>query len=317
MCPGRVPTILRSMAEVSTSPSTAHLARQGPPQPSTLTMNQAEIRFDHTRLPDLSEHDDKLSIDTLTLGPDPTASTHQWQRWSLAIVTVLSTIAALAMIGAQDHREPGAVGSISTPLNILIVGDASAGGEGCAFCFSYVDQLSAAASEDGRRRVRIDDKTMSAQTPPPSMPTLVEGLRSNPELRSAVAKADVILLAMGNGDATHCPGTRRTPCPATLIPQFRQSLTDWMAETETIRHHRPVELRVITPPPTSGSPRQNNVARTACEIAASHDAQCVNVYDLARTDEHIVPPRTDPSHPRLTQHGHDRVATQLIAIGIT
>ena len=90
-----------------------------------------------------------------------------------------------------------------------------------------------------------------------------------------------------------------------------------MAETETIRHHRPVKLRVITPPPTSGSPRQNDVARTACEIAAARDAKCVNVYDLARTDEHIVAARADPSHPHLTQHGHDLVATQLIAIGIT
>ena len=99
------------------------------------------------------------------------------------------------------------------------------------------------------------------------------------------------------------------------IPQFRQSLTDWIAETATIRDHRPVNLRIITPPPTSGSPRQNDIARIACEVAAAHDATCVNVYNLARTDEHIVGARADPSHPQLTQHGHDLVATQLIAIG--
>jgi len=280
-------------------------------------MNQAEGRFDRARLPDVGEHDDNMSTDTLSLGPDPTAPTHHWQRWSLAIVTVLSSIAALAMIGAQDHREPGAIGSIPIPLNILVVGDASAGGEACAHCLNYVAQFAAAASDDGRRRVRIDDKTMAGQTPPPSVPTLVEGLHSTPELRSAVAKADVILLAMGDGDVIHCPMARRMPCPAKPIPQFRQSLTDWMAETETIRHHRSVKLRVITPPPTSGSPRQNDVARTACEIAAEHRATCVNVYDLARIDEHIVAARADPSHPHLTQHGHDLVATKLIATGIT
>ena len=43
----------------------------------------------------------------------------------------------------------------------------------------------------------------------------------------------------------------------------------------------------------------------------------MNVYDLARIDEHIVAARADPSHPHLTQHGHDLVATKLIATGIT
>ncbi len=233
------------------------------------------------------------------------------------MMTVVFSIAALAMIGGQDHREPGVVGSLPTQLNILVLGDASAGREGCAHCFSYVDQLAATESADGRRRIRIHDKTMSAQTAPPSIPALVEDLRSTSEFRSAVAQADVILLAVGNGDVMQCPLTRRTPCPAKPIPQFRQSLTDWIAETETIRHDRPVKLRVITPPPTSGSPRQQDVARTACEIAAAHSARCVNVYALARTDEHIVAVPADPNNPHLTQHGHDLVATQLISFGIT
>ena len=75
-------------------------------------MNQPDSRLDHARLPDathVSEPDDTMSNDTLTLGHHPTATEHHRQRWSLAIVTVLASIAALAMVGAQDHHEPGAV----------------------------------------------------------------------------------------------------------------------------------------------------------------------------------------------------------------
>jgi hypothetical protein len=285
-------------------------------------MNQAE-RHPPRLLPDvscdISGPDDKMSIDTLTIGHGPTATTHLWQRSWMALATVLVSIAAIAMLGAQDDRELGVLASPLTPLNILVLGDTSGGTGECVGCLSYVDQFAAAESEDGRRRIRIDDKTASAQEEPASMPALVDGLRSTSHLRAAVAKADVILLAVGSGDVTHpaalCPRTWRTTCPKP-IPQFRQSLTEWIAATTTIRDHRPVNLRIITPPPTSGSPRHNDIARITCEVAAAHDAECVNVYNLARTDEHIVGARADPSHPQLTQHGHDLIATQLIAIGI-
>ena len=277
-------------------------------------MNHAESRLDH-------EQDEKTSIEAFTLGHDPTAPTRRRHRWPLAIMTVLSGVAALAMIGAQNHREPGVFGSLPSPLDVLVLGDASASREGCTGCFTYVDQLAVAESGDGRRRIRIVDKTMSGQATAVSMPALVDDLRSTPELRAAVAEADVILLAVGSGDVTHpaadCPVGRGTPCPAKPVPQFRVSLTDWMVETETIRRHRPVKLRVITPPPTSGSPRQKDVARTACEISAARDAKCANVYDLARSDEHVVAAGVDPSHPQLTQHGHDLVAVHLMAIGIS
>lgn len=287
-------------------------------------MNQAESRSEDPLLADVtadvSQHDEKMSIDALTLGRDPTAPTGHWQQWSLAIVTILSCVAALAMIGAHDHREPGTLGSLPSSLDILVLGDASAGSEGCARCFTYIDQLATAESADGLH-INMHDQTMSARTEPPSMAALVDDLRSTPERRAAVAKADLILLALGSGDVVHpaadCSVSQRTRCSTRPIPQFRQSLADWLSETEAIRHHRSVKLRVITPPPTSGSPRQNDVARTACEIAAARDAQCVNVFDLARTDEHIVAARADPSHPGLTQHGHDLVAAQLIASGIT
>ena len=282
-------------------------------------MNQAEPPLDHARLPggrpDVSEPDDQVSVETLRLGRDPTAPTHHWPRWPLAIVTVLSSIAALLMIGAHSHLEPGIVGALSTPLNILVLGDASGGREGCGGCVGYTDQFAAAMSEDGHR-THLDDKTVSGQATPPSMAALVADLPSIPEIRSSVETSDVVLLAVSSGDVNTC-SRKRMPCPAKPIPQFRQSLTDWIAETEAIRHHRPVKLRVITPPPTSGSPRQNDVARTAFEIAAAHHATCVNVYALARTDEHIVAAQASPSHHQLTQHGHDLVAKRLIAIGLS
>lgn len=267
------------------------------------------------------EQDDSRSVDELVLGPEASPPTHRLHQCLLA-VTVLCTIAALAMMSGLDSREPGALELLSTPLNILVLGDSSADLEACSTCSSYVDQSAAAWSQRSGRRVRLDRKTVPSDVAAPSMPTLVESLRSDPDIRDSVSEADVILLAIGSGDVastagTSCRAERQAPCPKISVAKFRQSLASWTTETDTIRRHRPVILRVVTPPPTSGLPRQNHVARTACQVAAAHAAACVNVYDQARTDELVVDPGSDPQHPQLTQHGHDIVAAQLIATGIT
>ncbi|HEU5483505.1 MAG TPA: hypothetical protein VFU98_01260 [Microlunatus sp.] len=270
------------------------------------------------------EQDDSRSVDELVLGPDsfpPTRRLHQ----CLLAVTVLCSIAALAMISGLDSREPAAPELLSTPLNILVLGDSSADPEACSGCSSYVDQSVAAWSQRSGRRVRLNRKTVPSDVAAPSMPTLVENLRSDPDTRDSVSEADVILLAIGSGDvaptaAASCRAKRLalSPCPEVLpVAEFRQSLASWITGTDTIRRHRPVILRVVTPPPTSGLPRQSHVARTACQVAAAHAAACVNVYDQARTDELVVDAGSDPQHPQLTQHGHDIVGAQLIATGLT
>ena len=291
-------------------------------------MNRGAGRVDHARSPDvvsadIGEHDDSRSIENLTLGRDPSAPMRRCPWARLVILTVVCSLAAVAMVAGQDHREPAAIGAPPIPLDVLVLGDTSARSDGCTRCLTYVDQLAADWSQGGQRQVRIDDRSESADVAPSSMPALVERLRSDPDVRAAVSEADVILLAVGHGDVAHrapgselCRPRRRSPCPGLTVAQFRDSLRVWITETDTIRHHRPLTLRVITPPPTSGSPRQNNVARTTCLVVAAHGGDCVNLYNLARTDEHIVAAGTDPRPPQLTQHGHDLVATQLISIGI-
>ena len=265
--------------------------------------------------------DNSRSVDELVLGPEPSPPTHRFHQCLLAVI-LLCTIAALATISGLDSREPAVLELLPTPLNILVLGDSSADPDACSTCSSYVDQSTAAWSQRSGRRVRLDRKTVPSNLPAPSMPTLVESLRSDPDIRDSVSEADLILLAIGNGDVaptapTSCRAERQTPCPNVPVAEFRQSLASWISETDTIRRHRPVILRVVTPPPTSGLPRQSHVARTACQVAAAHAAGCVNVYDQARTDELVVDPGSDPQHPQLTQHGHDIVAAQLIATGIT
>jgi hypothetical protein len=270
------------------------------------------------------EEDDSTSVDELVLGPEPSPPTHRVRRCLLA-VTVLCSLAALAMISGPGHGEPAALELLPTPLNILVLGDSSADREACPTCSTYVAQSAAAWSQRSGRRVRLDRKTVPANLPAPSMPALVESLRTDPDMRDAVSDADMILLAIGSGDVTHaatasCRSERPalSPCPEVVpVAELRRSLVTWITETDTIRDHRPVILRVVTPPPTSGLPRQSQIARTACQVAAAHAAGCVNVYDQARTDEQVVAPGSDPQHPQLTQHGHDVVAARLIASGIT
>jgi hypothetical protein len=270
------------------------------------------------------EEDDSRSVDELVLGPAPSPPTHRLHQCSLAVI-LLCSLAGLAMISGPGPREPEALELLSTTLNILVLGDSSADPEACPTCSTYVDQSAAAWSQRSRRRVRLDRKTVPSDLVAPSMPTLVESLRTDPDIRDSVSEADVILLAIGSGDVTHAAATScrserlaLSPCPEVVpVAEFRQSLASWITETDTIRRHRPVILRVVTPPPTSGLPRQSHVARTACQVAAAHAAACVNVYDQARTDELVVDPGSDPQHPQLTQHGHNLVAAQLIASGIT
>lgn len=292
-------------------------------------MNRGAGRVDHALSPDVvadvGSHADSSSIENLTLDRDPSAPVRRCHWARLVILTVVCSLAAVAMVAGQDHREPAAIGAPPTPLDVLVLGDTSARSDGCTRCLTYVDQLAAAWSQGGRRQVRIDDRSESADVAPSSMPALVESLRSDPDIRAAVSDADVIVLAVGNGDVAHraaptpelCRAERQSRCPGLTIGQFRDSLRAWIAETDTIRHYRPLTLRVITPAPTSGSPRQNHVARTTCLVVAAHDGDCINLYNLARSDEHIVAAGTDPRHPQLTQHGHDLVATQLISLGIT
>ena len=101
----------------------------------------------------------------------------------IAAAAVVASLAALAVDGGPDRREPGTLSPPPAPLNVLILGDTSAGRDGCADCLTYVDQLAAALSQDGRRRVRIDDQTSAADRAPSSMPALLERLRTDHNLR--------------------------------------------------------------------------------------------------------------------------------------
>ena len=253
--------------------------------------------------PATNKEDDSRSVDELVLGPEPSPPTHRLHQCLLAVI-LLCSLAGLAMVSGPGPREPAALQLLSTPLNILVLGDSSADPEACPTCSTYLDQSAAAWSQASRRPVRLDRKTAPSDLAAPSMPTLVESLRTDPDIRDSVSEADVILLAIGSGDVTHtaatsCRAERQAPssCQEVVPVADSAEVGPWITETDTIRRHRPVILRVVTPPPTSGQPRQSHVARTACQVAAAHAAACVNVYDQARTDELVVDPHPTPNTP--------------------
>ena len=221
-----------------------------------------------------------------------------------------------------DSREPGARELLSTPLDILVLGDSSADPEACPTCSTYVDQSAAAWSQRSRRRVRLDRKTVPSDRGRP--------LNADPGRKPPIRPRHSRLRVRSRRDpARHrqrrCHTHRRyiLPCgTASALPKGpRREVPPKLGLMDhRDRHHPPPppgDPCVVTPPPTSGLPRQSHVARTACQVAAAHAAACVNVYDQARTDELVVDPGPDPQHPQLTQHGHDIVAAQLSASGIT
>ena len=188
----------RNDAAVMTATST--------PQASSMTHQGGQV--DHAGILDCAfadaENDTTKSIDELAFGHDPSSPTQRLHR-VLLFVTVLCCLAALAIMSGQDPHEPAALEWLPTPVTILVLGDRSAKPQGCSGCFNYVDQSAAAWSQRGRRRVRIDHMTVTSDMGAPSMQTLVDMLRSNPDIRKAVSEADVILLAMGSGESYPSP----------------------------------------------------------------------------------------------------------------
>ncbi len=180
----------------------------------------------------------------------------------------------------------------------------------------------AAWSQRSGRRVRLDRKTVPSDVAAPSMPTLVESLRSDPDIRDSVSDADVILLAIGSGDvaltaATSCRAERQAPC--SLRPPSRDSAKAWSHGPS-----RPDTIRRAPPGDPSRRHSTTNLRPTPAEPCranrlSSRRRSCRRLRQRVRPGAHrradalrwnqirpSTPPTdtTRPRHRRSTTHRH-------------
>ena len=224
-----------------------------------------------------------------------------WRRFAglIAFVAVIALMAAANLAKPVWRTGPG-LPSESATRQILLVGDASAGKAGCpGGCRTYTEQLAASLQLETPAAVEIEDQSWHTNTwPPASVNSVAAYMRADPRLRSAVRSADVLVLAL----------TGTSPV------EFTEQLRSLFDEVDWIRQHRPVDLRVVVAPtPRSSGTWAGQVAEAGCQVAVSYAGACVNVSELVRLGL-LAPGDWQPSggHPRLSQHGHDIVARELI-----
>lgn len=230
----------------------------------------------------------------------------RWRQFAglTAFVLVIGLLAAVNLGKPVGELPRGLMTEESADRQVLLLGDASAGQDGCSGqCHTYTQQLAASVRHATRKPVEIEDHTWRPNTwPPASVNAVAAYVRADPSLRRAVGAADVLVLAV--------TGTS----PIGLADDLR-SLLD---EVDWIRQDRPVDLRVvIAPAPGRSGTWTGQVAVAGCQVVAAYAGACVNVSELVRLGMLTPADWQQPAtgHPRLSQHGHDVVARELIGAG--
>lgn len=238
-----------------------------------------------------------MDMDVLATGPLRLPVRPAWRRFAglIAFVAVIGLMAGANLA----KTEPGLT-SAAASHRIVLVGDASAGKEGCpGGCRTYTEQLAASLEQGTGKTVWVEDRSWRSNTwPPASASSVAAYLRADSGMRSAVRSADVLVLAL--------TGTSPT--------EFADQLRSLLDEVDWVRHDRPVDLRVVVAPtPRSSGTWAGKVAEAGCQVAVSYARACVSVSELVRHG--LLGPgdwETSGWHPRLSQHGHDVVARELI-----
>ena len=262
-------------------------------------------------------------------------------------VVAFATLLAFALGSGESGPEEGILAPDGpSAVRIVVLGDSSAGRGSCAGCPVYGEQITEAVRRDGRAAY-LDDRTWSANAwPSANLAGMTGALRADPVMSGMVAGADLIVLAMGVYDVglvdeTQCrppavsvraasSGTG-TQCNRQGVNEVRRRLDGLFAEITRLRRGRPVEMRLVTPPPvhTVGAHtgrnrhRADQRARSALERLAA--VECAKIartggscVDLGRVlqDGAVLIDDQHFSRQMLSTRAHDIVARELLAHGL-
>jgi hypothetical protein len=244
-----------------------------------------------------------METDEVTSGRQPPARpTRRRFTGVTAFATVIGVLVMVNLAKPAGWTDQRRTSREPTSLRIVLIGDASAGTDGCpGGCRTYTEQLAAHLRHERATSIAIEDRSWRTNTWPPATANSVAAfLRADPSMRQAVRSADVLVLALTGSS------------PTEFVEQLRRLLD----EVDWIRHDRPVDLRVVVAPvPRSSGTWAGGIAEAGCQVVASYDGACVNVSELVRHGR-LAPTDWRASdghhHPRLSQHGHDVVARELI-----
>jgi hypothetical protein len=211
------------------------------------------------------------------------------------IASVLILVLVLIGVVVQRGSEQTEVGvlaapDVAGPLQILLLGDSTAGEEGCPPCFTYSQQLAASVEPDDKAAHLHDHTWRPNASPAATVEGMIGYLTTNPDVRRAADEADIVVIAVGDS------GGNRT---------YPDSLQRLLTLIDDLRDGRSAVLRLVT---------SSRLADEQCAVIAENGGSCVDLADL-----HVKGFRVGDRHASrgvvLTQHGHDVVGRELLRLG--
>ena len=208
-------------------------------------------------------------------------------------------------------------------LGIVVLGDSSAGQDGCPGCRTYVDQLADELASDDMA-VTVTDETWRSNASWGASVLAMQGqLRYVSSASRAVASAEIVIVALGEQDLPADPRRCRTrSCVDRELRLHEQRLAGLLEHISELRHGRSTGLRVVTHPALGRAGHtdvlRQRMAAVQCAAADRFGGMCVNLGVLMRSGELTAADgNTAARMIRLSQHGHDAVARELLRLGVS
>jgi hypothetical protein len=258
----------------------------------------------------------------------------------LLLALVLAACSNQSQSSAAPETQPGDTSEPSSSggagLSYVALGDSWVEGAHCGGCRTFAGLYADGLEELTGEPVEFTDLTGDRTT---DSTALLESLRTDEEIRAAVAEADVVLIATGPNEGSvtteplaegTCGGADNLDCIRALGERWTTNFDASLDEIERLREGKPTAVRlvnaanILTSVPSIATELglDQEFASTAfalnfellteavCETAAAHAAQCVDVRPILNGPNLDEP--TDENSPENMQ----AIADALLETGL-
>jgi hypothetical protein len=255
---------------------------------------------------------------------------------SAMLAGALLLLVALPVVGQSSSSEPSL-----RSLTVVALGDSWPAGGHCDGCRTFTGRFADDLAERYGTPVKFLDLAQSVvpatgkgQTPA----SLLDDLRSDPEVREAVASADIVVVSNGlnvldDGSleafmAGTCGGADDADCFRPLGPAWESDFDAILTEIESLRGGRPTAMRLVTAENlfisdpglvadlgaefgmAQGKLVIDTLAETMCGAAAEHGAVCIDARTI------LNGPAQDQPVDEDSPESHQKIADALLASGL-
>ena len=241
-----------------------------------------------------------------------------------------------ALVNPAAHPVAG-TDSAEAKFSYVALGDSWPNGAHCGFCETFVGRYADKLNAQTPNLVRLDDRTHNGGT----TTTMLDELRTNAAVRTAVAKADILVIETGLNDLddTHaldqvaagtCGGKDGNRCLLAMGRRWSRNFEAIARAIDRLRRGRPTALRLVTSQnifvsdPSiitdyglpgdfaleGGRLLTNLLTQAICRTALRHGGRCIDVARLFNG------PQGDQPRDENSPESMDLVAQALFDTGL-